>query len=1108
MANNIDKEVLVGFVEEAKSYLPAILQGLKAFQKDHAALAPLEKTHRLVHTIKGAAAMLGLAAFSHIIFCVEEALEDILSGTLSMNEETAVLLFKTLSQIEGYLDSAMSGSLQNRTLLEEITRDYRRLRGLPVSGDQEAVDEILSEIGEDSQVSTVDKGCEEEDVSPELLEAFTYEAEDHLRNISMQLSELTKNNTDKEILQDIRRGIHILKGAAGTIGLNAIAGLCHRMEDLLDQLYADSIAMTSDCMDLLCVTADTLEDLIIDDSEVSAERLDALQHQYGLILGETTGAQQLVEKSDSADEESFGGIDDGASNFEEVAYELDEDILPELLEAFQQEAEDHLRNISLQLTELHNNENDKNILQNIRRGVHTLKGAAGTIGVQDIARLSHMMEDILDQLYDDRRSMDSDTMDLLCESTDILEDMLGEQIDAERLRVMYDRYETLLGRPADIRKLPSSSKAVEEKEVFDLTQFGGESSDNEEPELVEVKEEVAKVRKPGEVIRVPIERLDDMVKLVSELVITRTVFEQRLGLLSSEVEELHASINRLQRLSAKLETQYEVEALGSRQVTLSQYKTRHEDFDELEFDRYTEFHLLTRELAETNSDIKTVGNDLSNLIGDFDSTLNRQSRISSELQEKLMRARMVPLANLTTRFHRAVRVVARPQGKLIKLSIEGENIELDKTVLEDMADPLLHIIRNAVDHGIEPPELRSAMGKPEEGELRLQAYHEGNQVVIRVSDDGSGLETQLLRSTAVENGLISEVDSNDLSDEELHSLIFIPGFSTAGEISQISGRGVGMDIVKENVHKLKGTITVESSPGQGTSFTIRLPMTMAVTQALMVRAHREMFAIPLGTVNQILRVEKDEIERIGQEKIIRVGGQVYPILRLGEVLNLKQPADTSDLRQPVLIVQAGENKIALIVDQIVQGTEVVIKPLGDHLRHIHGISGATLMGDGSVVLIINTAELIQEPTKVVDHAKGMRTDFIAKARRPLNIMIVDDSVSVRRVVSNLIKNAGWKPVTAKDGMEALTVIQRAVEPPDLMLVDVEMPRMDGFELTATLRSQNRYANLPIIMLTSRAGEKHRKKGFEAGVTEYITKPYQDEVLLNLIRRCVTDSKGV
>ncbi len=471
-----------------------------------------------------------------------------------------------------------------------------------------------------------------------------------------------------------------------------------------------------------------------------------------------------------------------------------------------------------------------------------------------------------------------------------------------------------------------------------------------------------------------------------------------------------------------------------------------------------------------------------------------------------MRVRMVPLATLATRLHRAIRVLAREQGKLVDLVLEGEDIELDKTVLEEMADPLLHLLRNAVDHGIEPLALRQVMGKPERGLIRLRAYHEGNQVVIQVSDDGAGLEPQILRSAAISKGYVSEADAPQLSDEELYSLVFLPGFSTSGEVSEVSGRGVGLDIVKTNVHKVKGTVTLDSTPGQGATFTIRLPMTLAVTRALLIKAHNETFAIPLSAVTQILRLEREEIEHVGQEPVVRVGGQVYPMLRLGQVLNLKQPADETVQHPPVLILNAGGEQIALVVDQLLAGREMVIKTLGNHLRRVHGVTGATLMGDGSVVLILNPADLVVEAPKP-EAQPWTLLQRPARAREALTVMIVDDSVSVRRVVSNLIKSVGWQPMAARDGLEALELMQHSAQPPDLILVDIEMPRMDGYELMATLRAQEAYRNIPLVILTSRAGEKHHRKALELGASEYIVKPYQDQTLLNIIRQLVRESKG-
>ena len=1005
MTRSIDKTILIGFVEEAKSYLPAIMEGVQSLHKNPQQPEVMEETHRYAHTIKGAASMVGLVGLSHIAYYIEEALEEIAAGQLAMNDETATLLRKTVSQIEGYLDGVLSGTLHERPLLAEVTRAYRRLRGLPEEEDEAAVEEVLAKVAgaptlaaEEEQVRTDVKPAPTstaeiahyEEVSPELIEAFSLEAEDHLRNISILLSSLDKQPEHKELLQDVRRSVHTLKGAAGAVGLRAIAQLAHRMEDLLDLLYEGSLAVDSDLMDLLFASADALEDMA-------------------------------------------GG-----------------------------EAEEE-----------------------------TMRGT---------------------------------------------------------LQDLYARYSTLLGQVPSVEKLARRIEPLGEEKIIDLAELAPRPGEAVEPETP--KRVVAPVpRKPGEVVRVPLERLDELIRLVSELTISRTVFEQRMADFVREVGELQFSTDRLQRVSSKLETQYEVSALAGRLVlspvgqvgnpstglrtgpstglrtgpstelrtgpltvgqvgNLSYQETLNtHGFDDLEFDRYTEFHRLSRELTETSSDIRTVGNELGTLIGDFESILNRQGRLSSEIQDKLMRVRMVPLAALATRLHRAVRVLAREQGKLADLVLEGEGIELDKTVLEEMADPLLHLLRNAVGHGIEPPALRRVLGKPERGLIRLRAYHEGNQVVIQVSDDGAGLEPEILRSAAINRGYVSEADAPQLSDEELHSLVFSPGFSTAGQVSEVSGRGVGLDVVKTNVHKLKGTVTLDSKPGQGVTFTIRLPMTLAVTQALLVKAHNETFAIPLGAVTQILRLEREEIERVGQEPVVRVGGQIYPMLHLGQVLNLEQPADETVQRLPVLILSTGAKQVALVVDQLLTGREIVIKTLGNHLRRVHGVMGATLMGDGSVVLILNPTDLVVEAPKEVQTWTPPLHPPAARAREALTVMIVDDSVSVRRVVSNLIKSVGWQPMTAKDGLEALEIIQRSAQPPDLILVDIEMPRMDGYELMTTLKGHEAYRNIPLVILTSRAGEKHRRKALELGASEYIVKPYQDETLINIIRHLVRVSRG-
>jgi chemosensory pili system protein ChpA (sensor histidine kinase/response regulator) len=967
MTRKVDEQVLLGFIEEAKGYLPSILQGIETFRTEPSQTSVLEEAHRHIHTIKGASSMVGLTALSHVAFDLEQIFADIVDGYMVVIDEDFSLFREAISQIELYLDGVLSESFCEEPVISEVNYICRRLRGLPEEDDRE-VEEGTKDLRIAETPSTVEDDSKEslsrtigvshyEEISPELLEVFTIEAEDHLRFISTQLGILEKEPENKEKLQDIRRTVHTLKGAAGAVGLGVVARLAHRMEDLLDQVYEGDLAVDGNILELLYASTDALEDL------------------------------------------SFG------------------------------------------------------------------------VG--------------------------------------------GEEELQSILQDLYAEYDGLVTPSPEEERWSGRVTPLIEEAMIDLSGFMPPIPGDGKPMATDTTEP-SRVRKPGEVMRVPLDRLDDLVRMVSELVINRTAFEQRMGDFVREVDELQLSSERLRRVSSNLETKYEVSALGGRLAvygamadtdTFRQFDpVSPHGFDDLEFDRYTEFHLLSRELIETTSDIRTVGHELATLIGEFDGILNRQGRLSSEIQDKLMRTRMVTMATLATRLHRTVRVIAREQGKLVDLVLEGEEIELDKSVLDNISDPLLHLMRNAADHGIEPPALRQVIGKPERGLIRLEAYHEGNQVVIRVSDDGAGMELQALRSAAVRGGFVSETEASQLSDEDLYSKVFLPGFTTAAEVSEVSGRGVGLDIVKTNVQKLKGSIRLESHYGEGTVFTIRLPMTLAVMRALLVRAHNETFAIPLGVVTNILRLQRGEIERIGEDPVVRMDDKVYPLIWLGDVLDLKQPADETLTRIPVLILDFGDQQIGLAVDHLIGGREIVIKTLGTHLRRVHGIAGTTLMGDGGVVLILNPSELVQEPPKPATRDNLAAQVIAANAREAYTVMIVDDSLSVRRVVSNLIKSAGWLPIIAKDGLEALEIMQQSDQLPDLILVDIEMPRMDGYELMSAMKADATYQDIPLVVLTSRAGDKHRQKAMAVGASDYIVKPYQDDVMLKTIRHRVQESK--
>jgi chemosensory pili system protein ChpA (sensor histidine kinase/response regulator) len=597
--------------------------------------------------------------------------------------------------------------------------------------------------------------------------------------------------------------------------------------------------------------------------------------------------------------------------------------------------------------------------------------------------------------------------------------------------------------------------------------------------------------------------------VVSELVINRSTFEQHHLALIEQIDELKLSTARLRRVTHKLESDYEVRALAgtnrdpSGAWFVSGIGTQ--EFDELEFDRYTEFHLLTRELTEISSDIATIGNRVGTTIGDFDGDLTRLGRLTREVQDKTMEFRMVPLSTMATQLERTVRSAADACGKAVDLVIEGGHVSLDKSLLEQMSDPLLHLLRNAVDHGIETAERRAANGKAARGRIVIRASHQGTDVLIEVVDDGGGLDVDKIRRTAIARGYVNDSDAATIAPDSLFAYIFEPGFSTADRITEVSGRGVGMDVVKEKVTRLSGRVFITSRAGAGTTISIRVPMTLAITRVLLVRAGGETFGLPLASVIQIARPHPNAIATVGNERVFTLDGTTYPLRDLAASLGLPRSGDAPAV-QPVLIANVAHQRVAVVVDEIVNSRDVVVKTLGTHLRRVQGVWGATLLGDGTVVLILNPVDLIG----AAEESVVVRTQAAARGipgdNEPYTVMIVDDSLSMRHVLSIAVKKAGWTAVPARDGVEALDILQRSTRPPDLVLLDIEMPRMDGFEFLSTVRSQPGRADLPIVMLTSRSGDKHRDKARSLGVTDYMVKPFQEEVLIRNVDRLVRASR--
>ena len=1026
--------------------------------------------------------------------------------------------------------------------------------------------------------------------------AFAAELAVTLPAMDAAFAAIEENPLDAQQAAEAYRLCHAIKGAASMVGLAALGYLLNQAEDLLDpdmalltpglvralrgttplfaayvdaglagESVAPAAATLADALRRCGATADdtTLAELL----EVDARELALLRSGSATSAHPVTAASDLSAFSDGLldipEPPSAAAITFAAAPLPPAppapvhapvpaaaftppaqvpaphqvdAIEEAEAIDPELAEIFAQEAQEHLEAISRLTAALSPEGSDREGLQELRRAVHTLKGAAGVVGYTTASKLAHRAEDLLDALYDQEAIPTPEIIQVLTASSDVLHDLLTgppglAASRAERVRQLFERFNTI-GVPVPAGAQPAAAPATvpvqarvpepvvpvlaappaasERPSAEPNPETAPRPAFNERRHRGEDRRREDRRADSDQILRVPLARVNELVRFMTELVINRATFEQHYASLVGQVEELKLSTARLRRVAQKLETDYEARALGGNLILRTGDKraaansASSEGFDELEFDRYTDFHLLTRELAETASDIATVGTRVGDALGDFDTDLTRLGRVTRDIQDKVMEFRMVPLRTLGSRLERAVRVAADACGKAVDFVLEGEQVAMDKSLLQEMADPLMHLLRNAVDHGIESAAERHARFKAAAGRITVRAYHEGTDVILEVIDDGKGLDYERIRKKAVERGFVQESEAASLDEETLSGFLFEPGFSTASRVTEISGRGVGMDIVKAKVIQLNGRMRVISVPGAGTTMMVRLPMTLAITRILLFRAGGEIMGLPLGAIVSIVRPQPNAIVPLGSDRVISLGGQTYPVRDLADWLALPRPAKTGNVARPLVVANLAGRHVAIEIDEILSSKDAVIKTLGTHLRRVPGVWGATLLGDGTVVLILNPADLGGVAEAPRPRATAARTALPDK--EPYQILIVDDSLSMRHVLSAAVRRAGWTAIQARDGVEALEAVHRSTRPPDLILLDIEMPKMDGFEFLSTIRGTKAYASLPIVMLTSRGGDKHREKAQALGATDYLVKPFQEDSLIERVSRLVQASR--
>ncbi len=858
----------------------------------------------------------------------------------------------------------------------------------------------------------------------------------------------------------------------------------------------------------------------------------------------------------------------------------DGDVPPEILEFFLPEVEEHLQIVTACLLSLEANANPDDV-NKLFRAMHTIKGSAAQVGLPRIALVAHRAEDLVGRLRDGAIQPSADIVDLCLDTVDVLKKYLYRQwpddvhaIPATKLLLArIDRFapEEKEGRehartaaaesaPQESAEAPDATQSV----VAGATQWATQEAIHEEarPDLpfaalnapatdadidpvLGLKKDLSAIPQSRSV-RIGLERLDRMMNAVGELVINRTRMVGRVSELERLADVLNFSKARMSDKITEFQEKYEFSRItnaspaqpapyqnsgggwnpGSEAFPFrggySSYSQKFDgslaEFSELEMDRYDEFSILSRSLTEISADITEILTQLDGFVRRVDSDIDEFTKLAHRLQDEITAARMVAIGNLYTRIARTVRDASKAANKNVELTLVGAETELDNNIIQQVADPLLHLVRNAVAHGIEHAEERYDIGKPDHGNVYVRAYHRGNHIYIEVEDDGRGLDYDKIRATAVELGFISANDAPRLTERDLQNFLFHPGFSTAPRKTELSGRGVGLDVVRSNLLALNGEIEIESQKGFGTRFTLKVPLTLIISQALFVRCGKSTFAFPLAFVEEIRRIRESDIEDVGGKLLTKVRDVVTEIVRLDRQLGLEPIEPLNDYYR-LVIVNVGGRQIGIVVEEVLRKDEIVIKNLGEYLRNVKLFPGATIAPDGSLIMLIDVNRLIAgeaiEHRPLMTAANAARLFFpgasaVASGEIPEEaidfipeekvVVLADDSISVRKFVGRMLEKAGYRVKLASDGLEALEIVSQTHC--DLVVTDLEMPRTNGYELMAHLHQNPNTRGIPVVVVTSRAGMKHRDKAMKQGAVDFLVKPVQEDQFVATVQRLI------
>ncbi|RPE26861.1 chemotaxis protein histidine kinase CheA [Acinetobacter sp. BIGb0102] len=971
------------------------------------------------------------------------------------------------------------------------------------------------------------------DFDPDLLDIFLEEADELLAGIDTDLSTWTADHQNLDALKNLMRYLHTLKGGANMIQARHIGLIAHELETIYEKLINQQIQATPHLVAIIRLVQDdiadriqtirdqqtdypsthvvqllqqadqtvapvTLEPVIEGVDAFAAIEIDVVEAQAELPefaeVEPVLDSQTLTlepETSAVASDEILDATS-ATQTLETVAEPLDDDVRSLVEQTFLEEAEELLEQAQSLLKQWFEQRGNRSVLLQLQRNAHSLKGGARMAEMDAIAVIAYHLENAFEQFG--VHHFNSNVYDNLLNTALA---WLHEAI-FKRQYANFDGLKQSLEKMEFVDVSAQLPQKLSARDIFtpEYTMEFVQGDGTEPPSMLGEWETTERIEQNNEMIRVSADVIEKMIDLSGENAINRSRIEMDLGQLGGTLTEMELAIKRLadqlRRMEGELESQIIARHGGE--------DARYADFDPLEMDQYSSLNQLSKSLAESASDLVDFKTTLSEKIRDTEGLLLQQSRIQAEIQESLMRTRLVPFSRLLPRLQRIVRQTASALNRPTELVVNNTEGELDRSILERLVSPFEHMLRNAIDHGIEDREQRLQANKPETGHIVLNIGRQGTDVVVTFSDDGKGIDVNRIKEKALQTGLMTP--DQKLEQEEILQFIFHPGFSTAAQVTQISGRGVGLDVVQSDIKALGGHVSVDSTLGTGTTFTIRVPTTVAVSDALMVKAGDQQFAFPLAQIDRIVRISPMALEQYfdSQDDYFTIDRERYRLRYLSEFVAGQPIPRLSGVVHslPVLLIKGAQGQTtALLVDQLIGSRgQIVVKPVGQQFSSIGVIAGATILGDGQVCLILDGQNIARQAQSTARSKQADETYTKQRYDERRLIMIVDDSVTVRKVTSRLLERQGYDVVTAKDGVDAMEQLETVK--PDLMLLDIEMPRMDGFEVTNLVRHHELHKDLPIIMITSRTGEKHRERALSLGVSQYMGKPFQEEALLENI----------